>query len=530
MNGTQTLECDRRAVRPATSQQRVRAALLAIAGIYTLALAIVASALHRKFGFPLDDSYIHQTVARNLAHYHVLGFTPGVPSSGATSVLWAFIQAANDALLHADPVLFNLFFSWVVLVSIGLLLFRLARRDGMPVFETLLFAIAPALCGNFIWLGLIGMEHLLFVLLVLACIHLWMEEPSRRSVLLTGLFAGLAALTRPEAIILAPALAITGWRRRSAPSIALMLSAWLPCIAALFAANLYTSHSLMPLTLKGREWMYFAPKGGTHSLLSIGTFLLSWITVRQDQFTIFQTNRYLTAFVTAASGVFFVAGAVRLFTRGGSRLRLLFAVTALFFLLFLLTFPTQGHGGRYQPLNLLLLLPCMLFGVVELLQHLFPSRRKTAAVLTGCIALLAGAASLHMWRTITLDGIAHINDTKGATSAWMLRHAPPDARVAVFDIGRFSYDWNGPILDLGGLVDPGYLPFLTQRQVPRYVQQYDASYIILPTDSAAIFGFTADSLREVARFCSPPQAWNIGYFYTSNAWQCQSIYLPAARH
>src|SRR5580693_3680325 len=49
-------------------------ACLCLALFYILTFTSLASVLHRRHGFPLDDSYIHQTVARNFAHSGELGF------------------------------------------------------------------------------------------------------------------------------------------------------------------------------------------------------------------------------------------------------------------------------------------------------------------------------------------------------------------------------------------------------------------------------------------------------------------------
>ena len=38
-------------------------------------------------GFPLDDSWIHQTYARNLAQTGQWAFVPGVPSAASTSFM-----------------------------------------------------------------------------------------------------------------------------------------------------------------------------------------------------------------------------------------------------------------------------------------------------------------------------------------------------------------------------------------------------------------------------------------------------------
>jgi uncharacterized membrane protein len=44
--------------------------------IYVVAHSILGSALAHHFGFPLDDSWIHQSVARNLAQSGSLGYLP----------------------------------------------------------------------------------------------------------------------------------------------------------------------------------------------------------------------------------------------------------------------------------------------------------------------------------------------------------------------------------------------------------------------------------------------------------------------
>jgi hypothetical protein len=190
----------------------LRAPIPLVALIYSIALAILASALFRQYGFPLDDSYIHQTVARNFARYGVLGFIPGVASSGATSVLWACIQAFNQRLLHIEPVLFNLVLSWIFLVIIGTLLYLIAARDGLPMPQRIAFAISPACSGNFMWLALIGMEHLLFVALSLGCVYLWFDRRDTHRAFLTGVCVGLLCLTRPEGIVFGAFLGIIAWK------------------------------------------------------------------------------------------------------------------------------------------------------------------------------------------------------------------------------------------------------------------------------------------------------------------------------
>jgi hypothetical protein len=513
---------------------------LLITLVYTLSLLVVASALRVQYGFPLDDSYIHQTVARNLATYGIPGFEPGQRSSGTTSILWTCIQAANYAFLSGiDPVLYNLCLSWALLVLIGSLLHRLAHRDGMRPLSCWILAVTPALCGNFIWLGLIGMEHLLFTALTLAAIYFWYDDESRtrrRTAIFAGLCAGLLAVTRPEAMIFAPLLIVARPKRlRGVADFAALLGIWSIFVVAVFGVNLYTSHGLMPATMEGRSWLYFHTSGGPHTLHSLLRFAGSWIMRLPRQFstgfvtqltsvTQFDSEFSLLGLLLAALGML---GAYALIRQRPARINFLLLWALLHFCTYMATFPSAGHGGRYQPLNLLLLFPLLCFGLLWLFERVAASDARWPRFAVVVLALLGGAASLNTWRTVTIDGIGHINDTHAQIGEWMIQHLPPNAKIAAFDIGRVSYLWQRGIIDLGALVDPSYTPYLISGRVPEYVEQKEVEYLVLPDDAAAGFGFLGDrslKMTLLARFCSPVQPWLIGFRYTIHAGRCQEIY------
>jgi hypothetical protein len=502
--------------------------------IYSISLLVVASALRQQYGFPLDDSYILQTVARNFAHYGVLGFIPGVPSSGATSVLWACMQAANHRLLHADPVIFNLALSWVLLASIGTTLFLLARRDGLSLSLSFGFAAAPAFCGNFVWLGLIGMEHLLFVAIVLATIYFWFDigRHSLRSALLAGIGAGLLAITRPEAMALGPLIVATAWKiKRSTREALSALAVWAIFIAITVGTNLHTSHAWMPATLQGRTWLYFRASGGPHSLVSIEHFLFTWLLRPSMQFSLWIARpdlpSYQAILVTCIPILIASLGALWIFNQRPPRVIFLFFLALAHFFIYLLTFPTMGHGGRYQPLNLLLLFPCLFAGLLFLFNRARKLHPQTPIAIAAAVLVVAGAMSLRVWRTVAIDGIGQINNTHGKAAQWILQNQPATARIAAFDIGRISYALNRPIIDLGGLADPAYVPYLISGRVPLYVQSQHVNILILPDGVlGGNLGFSQSELArtKLAEFCGTPDRWRLGFRYTANVQRCQSIY------
>ncbi len=509
-----------------------------------LAFTLLVSVQHRAHGFPLDDSYIHQTVARNLAEHGSLGFVIGKRSSGATSLLWTLIQASRYRLLGSvDPVWFNIALSYALLVSIALLLYRIAYRDGLPQPVCLLLAATPALSGNFLWLGLIGMEHLLFVFFSLLAIYLWFD-PEPHTLLnsaAAGFVSGLLVITRPEAVVFGPLMLVASLRfrrRRSRRELVVFALPWGAFLALSLSVNWWTSGALMPATLKGRTWLYFHSTGGAHSVRSITRFCGSWVQRLPRHFSTHFTHQMVSVReIFTGESLFGIAllalvlvGAVALLRRRPLAVTFLLLWAAIHFTIYMVSFPAGGHGGRYQPLNLLLFFPLLFLGCAALLGRLLPRRHNIVAGTVVALALIAAYTSISTWRTVAFVGISHINDTHGRIALWMRQNIPSNARFAAFDIGRVSYDWPSQVIDLGGLVDPTYYHYLRDGDVPLYLQRENVEYLLLPSAGTEDFGFTPEmTAHPLIEFCSPREPWLLGFRYTIHATQCQRLYRLATR-
>lgn len=59
--------------------------LIPVIALLATGLYIAAAYYGGLRGFPLDDAWIHQTYARNLAQSGQLAYLPGQPSAGSTS-------------------------------------------------------------------------------------------------------------------------------------------------------------------------------------------------------------------------------------------------------------------------------------------------------------------------------------------------------------------------------------------------------------------------------------------------------------
>lgn len=518
--------------------RRSRSVLLVIL-IYVLSFSYLSSALRQQHGFPLDDSYIHQTIARNLTEHGTLGFVTGQRSSGATSLLWTILQAANYRVLGGiDPVWYNLGFSYLCFAAIGPLLFLLAKRDGLTRRICWVLAAAPALMGNFLWLGLIGMEHLLFVVLSLAAIYWWFTPPpdTWRTAVLAGCAAGLLVITRPEAAVFAPLLVIVSYvakLRRNGRDVGTLLGLWGVMLGMFFGANLWTSRSLMPATLKGRSWLYFHRSGGAHSLHSMVRFCGAWIQRLPRQFSVRYTHQMDSVTDIRAGAAIFGIALISLALLGGwallrkrpLRVTMLLIWAAVHFTIYLFTFPSGGHGGRYQPLTLMLFFPLLFLGLLSVMTTMFRTERAWMFLLVSVAVGITGLASLRTWRLVTLVGIRHINDTHGKIALFMRDHVPVTSRFAAFDIGRVSFDWGGQVIDLGGLVDPTYFHYLAEGRVPDYLLMRHVQYVLLPSQGMEAVGFeTMGTAQKLVEFCSPTEDWLLGFRYTIHATQCQELY------
>lgn len=523
-----------------------RWAYIVVTGVYIIALAMMGSPLRTHFGFPLDDSWIHQTVGRNFATFGSLGYLPHQRSSGSTSLLWTLILSFNYAVLPSlSPVLYCLAINTVCLILIGLLILRLALRDGMSPALAVLWAAAPACNGNFLWLAFIGMEHLLFITLSLASIVLWIQtdrRPSLRTAAAAGLTLGLLCMTRPEGIVLAAVLLpLFSLARRTLRETALAGSITAVFAALPFTVNLITSGALLPVTFKGRQWMYFAAHfGGTfYRMELIGQWIMRPLKAllpiegssltSSDRMAVFGITAVLLALCGLALYTFFKRRYIA---------TLVFcAWTVIHSLLYVIVLPISGHGGRYQPFLLLLLTPLVAAGIYSGIR-LLPSTSQQPALAASVLFLcLVGALSLHLWRSILANGIEHIHLSHAAMAAY-LNASHIDQEIAVFDIGRIGYDRGGNIIDLGGLTDENYIYSLYNNQVPQYLKSHKIALLVLPVDTSDRSVIAGELnlmdnpdiiLKPLHRDCSPYSVWRNPWVETRLAFQCQELFRATIR-
>ena len=430
--------------------------LLAAAGTACLGYLLVErQLLGGESGLPLDDSWIHLAFARNLAAGHGLSLNPGELVTGSTAPLWTALLSLV-LLLPGTPAL------WVKLLGAALYLaggdatYRLGRELELPPG---LAALATGLglgSGWLIWSALSGLEIPLFVALSLWGVLLHVRErraPDRLPLSMAVLAA--AALARPEGMLLLALAAADrlvaaagGSWRRLLPGVGLAILLLLP----LAAFNLAVAGSPLPTT-------FTAKAGGSRD----------WLPGLQHLYSIVEVFFSVQPWsVLLAAG-----GALELVRRlRSSRDRGLLPALWLFGLPLAyaaLSPPGRlvaGNFGRYYfPLYPFL----ALVGVLALAPLADRLRQTTAAWPRRRELVVLGVALL-LWPTLlsTVRGagryaqsVANVHDSDVAMARWLAGRLPPEAVLAVNDIGALGYLLPNRLIDLAGIANPELAAYAT---------------------------------------------------------------------
>lgn len=171
-------------------------------GAALLAALFVVNAAPRVGHFS-GDAIIHLSIAERAAQGGWFEFNPGEVASASTSFAWTLIESTliriggMGLLVWVIPAL-----DLAALVGSGVLVRHLALQTGASrrgaTFAGLVFAALPAVTYN----ALLGMENIVHVFSALSAIALAARPVSVRRDLALGATIGVAAMLRPEGVLL----------------------------------------------------------------------------------------------------------------------------------------------------------------------------------------------------------------------------------------------------------------------------------------------------------------------------------------
>ncbi len=438
--------------------------VLALISVMSMGSYLLVSAIYFRTGFPLDDAWIHQTYARNLALHGEWAFIPGKFSGGSTSPLWSALLTIGF-LLKLAPFAWTFFLGAMALWGISLLGEKAAR------------GLIPAYCTRFPWVGTVlalewhlvwaaasGMETLLYALLVTSAL-VFLISGSKRYFSL-GLLIGLSVWVRPDGItLLGPAVVVIflcepSWFNRLRALVNLGLGFGSPFALYLFF-NLVISGHPWPNTFYAKQAEYavylrlpfWERLGGEalQPLIGVGVILLPGVVLL-----------IISAVRQRAWGILAAA-----------------AWLAGFLILFAWRLPVTYQHGRY-------VMPAMpiffLLGLAGLVKNGLIIGPGSWRVITTSWRLAALVVLVIFWGrgafTYAQD-VAVIESEMVATAKWVSVNVPPDSLVAAHDIGALGYYGKHNLVDLAGLISPEVIPFLRdEQQIAVYLNGRGVSYLV----------------------------------------------------
>ncbi len=439
-----------------------------LAALFALEAISIALYLGRtgQFGFPLDDAWIHQTYARNIGLHGVIAFSPGIPSAGNTSFLWALLLALGY-FLKVPFFLWTYLWGGIFAVVTAFMTALLSQKYFGNVRNSIIAAIICVLEWHLAWAALSGMEIGLFTCLTLLFFLLLARDTSP---FLMGGLAGIIVLVRPEGIILAMVYGLSLLFNRPR-EIKYILSnggafafTFLIVISPWIIFNITYSHRPFPNTIAAKFMQYGYPWSLGKSLKYI------W-----DVFLYFLLNGPLLLLLPSAG--FSIYNAIRTKSTFSSQpLLWSFALIALY----AFALPAFYDHGRY----LMPLIPLIIiFGVnglsqlLETLTHSSLIRSTVWMLLFGMVVILWINGSSDFSFRVRLFNAVHMQAAR-----WINDHAPKDAVIATHDIGIIGYFTERPIVDLAGLITPEIIPLMRQPQkMAEYLQAKHVRYMIVYT-------------------------------------------------
>jgi hypothetical protein len=459
--------------QPATRLRWRQASLLAavVAGLFAAYLS-VELVQNREPGFPLDDSWIHLTFARNLSRGWGFAYNQGEPVAGSTAPLWTFVLAFFHLFTRSAMamVVVAKLLGAALLFASAVFAFRIAARVAGSDRAGLAAGLAVATLGPMGWAMMSGMEVTLSVALTLAGVYYYLRFRTGWLSTLAWILFGLAAWARPESLLLAAFAALDSLVRRFALRQRLAFwrgfVIWLALALAWMGLNYSLSRSLFPLTYlakAGRTSLFTAVAVGSLPLLK------ELLTVGAPSYFaeycvhLWRANPVLCLLVPVGL-VGLIASALRRRREDGLLIPLVVIGYVPLIGLISPSFGAAFQSGRYIGNVTALAAVVAVVGIAHVwhwVQHR-PLRIGVTAILLVLATFNAVTVSAATVRNTT-RAESSINQMQVALGRLIAGNTPVGATVACNDVGAIGYFADRHIFDLSGLVTKEMLGFRPDR-------------------------------------------------------------------
>ncbi|MEW5869527.1 MAG: hypothetical protein AB1894_09645 [Chloroflexota bacterium] len=433
--------------------------------IFSSSAYVYASHAYYQIGFPLDDAWIHQTYARNLAWLGEWAFLPGKPSAGSTAPLWSSLLAVGY-WFRLNPYLFTYLLGGLALFGVALIGGRIfAGYFPGRSKQSMWVSVFLVLEWHLVWAAASGMETLLMAFLIL-WVMLEVVRPSPRSLIL-GILIGLSMWVRPDGITLLGPAAIAvlisrrSWRERLWGLARLCLGI-LACLLPYVLFNVWLDGSVWPNTFFAKQAEYAI--------------------VRQSP--LWKRLAAQTGLLLVGAGALLVPGLV-VFMQQAIRQRSWIWLTLPVWLggylgLYAWRLPVTYQHGRYVIPSMPVYFVCGLAGMAVWMHSSRTSmwRRVFGKTWLMSCALILGLFWLQgAWAYARDVGV--IESEMVAVARWVNANTQKKALIAAHDIGALGYFGGRDILDLAGLVSPEVIPFIRdESRLKQFLDEQGADYLV----------------------------------------------------
>ncbi|HEX2981280.1 MAG TPA: hypothetical protein VHO48_13505 [Anaerolineaceae bacterium] len=457
--------------------------ILALACLVSLGASIVASGVTYRLGFPLDDAWIHQTYARNLAQRFEWSFVPGQPSGGSTSPLWTGLLAIGY-LLHLPPIAWVYLLGWGALFCLSVL-GEAAYRWYFPGRSMKLpwVGLILAFEWHLAWAAGSGMETLVVGLLFTFVLLLMPTGRARWWVL--GLLAGVSVWLRPDGLTLLGPLGMSAVmipatvREKGKKLISFgfgFLAAFLPYVAFTrwltgswwpntFYAKQAEYAALRTQPILARIWSEFrVPLVGVGILLLAGFIWFIWTRAKAKDWAVIAGGLWWLGYIG----------------------------------LYAWRLPVTYQYGRYVMPALPLFFCWGAMGSLELMKAMRRSSKTrliarawglTLIVVTG---LFWGNGVAAYARDVAIIETEMVNPAR-----WIAANTQPGDLIAAHDIGALGYFGDRPVIDLAGLISPEVIPFIRDEdKIGPFLDERQVDYLLVTFDWYPLLAQQAEQVYE----------------------------------
>lgn len=404
------------------------------------------------FSFPLDDSWIHLTFAKNISEYFSFSYYKDeLVTAGSTSPLYTLLLAVGFFVYKNEMILSYILGVLCFSVS-SFYFFKLTRRefsnDNILAFTvTCIFILDKWM--NFISLS--GMETMMFIMMLIACAYYFKVK----NALPFAITAGLILWIRPDGIAFIAALVITYlvemfFINRN-PEIKLFSKKQMINISVIiiiltvlyFLFNYLLSGSILPNTYSAKV-AYFIDTEKRFSFL-------------QDKIWVYFTDGYYS--IIMFGFLFFVIKIIYdLYRKKYNQSTLYVVFILIFILLYTVKLPAINRFGRYaMPLIPFFIISSMM-GYREMIELIV---KLTKIPITGKILYLILIPVVFYFSYIDFDNnksilaknCKHIYDRQVKTANWLKVNTKEDELVATHDIGAIGFYSGKKLIDVAGLIN-----------------------------------------------------------------------------